>query len=162
MADVLRQQIVDKIAEMALDITVANGYYTDVYEANKEEKSVEQINEFPAINVIVGVEEYLNPFENEAGKLMKTMSVILDCYLRSKENKQALVAKLVADLEKRFCDDTPSATPAYNLEGKCLIVLPVRTTPFDVSVASDNIFGVEFEMDVKYRQSRRDATITVA
>jgi len=159
MADVVRQVIVDKIVEMARGITTANSFRTNVSEVNNEDKSVERIKEFPAINVIVGVEEYLNPLQNEAGKLIKTMNVVLDCYLRNKENKQSLIAKLVADLELRFCDDTISATPAYNLEGKALIVLPVRTTPFDVMAGENNVFGVEFEMEIKYRQSRKDPTI---
>ena len=155
----VRQQIIDKIAEMLLDITVASGNYNfTILEVNKEDVSIDNIKQFPAVNILVGPDTYLNPTANEAGRLIKTLNVTLDCYLDEVENKQAEAAKFVADIELRFHNDTPGETSAYNLEGKCLTLLPVDSVIFDIMSTSDK-FGIEHQMDVKYRQSRKDPTL---
>lgn len=158
MADPRQWAIIEKIAEMARDITTTNGYNNSVLEVNTEDVSFENLREFPAINVLIGTETYLNNTLSEAGRLMKTMNVTLDCYLRGSEERQKFAAKFAADLELRFCDDTPGASSAYNLEGEALIVLPVSSTPFNIA-NNEELYGFEWVMQVKYRQQRKDPTV---
>lgn len=162
MADPVQWRIVEKIAEMAKDITTANGYNHTVLETNTEEVSVENIDQFPCINVLTGTEEYSDPEETEGGRLVNTFNVVLDCYLEGEENKQKETSLLVADIKKRFFQDQDTDPPngifAYNLEGTCNIALPVRSEPFNVE-STKHLFGFEFTMEIHYRQSRDDPTV---
>jgi len=166
MPEVVQRVIHNKIVEMIQDITVANGYLTDIREVNKGDVSLENIEQFPAVNVISSDTVYLNPENNEAGKLMKTTRFLLDVYMEEAEVRirDDLLINLMADIEVRFCDDVWGGNPAYsmtdtagNLEGTALIALPVNTTIFDIMDHKDQ-FGLTFTMDVKFRQKRSDPT----
>jgi len=159
MADVVRLQIKDMIATMLEDITLANNYHFDIGSIYKEDVDANTIKEFPAVNVLIGAEEYLNPTKSEGGRLAKTLNVVLDCYIREKEDKETAISNFIADLELLFFNDQlVGGTFPYSLRGKALISIPIRTTPFD-SMVDKHVCGVEFEFMVKYRQSRRDPTV---
>jgi len=157
--------IIDQIDKMLKDITKANGYINDIGESNKEEVSFENLRQFPAVNIINGTTDYLNPAFSESGKHTKTANIILDCYLKGEEDKQKRMINFVADLESRFGDDTIDGNPAFsqtanafNLENKSLIVIFVNAIPFSIE-GEKHFFGVEFSMQVKFRQSRKDPTV---
>lgn len=165
MADVVALQQINQIAKMLLDIKKSNGYLSDVREVNKEEVSIENIKQFIAVNIITAITDYSNPELSDAGKHVKTMNVVLDCYLRGKENKQKNMLNFLADLEIRFGDNTPDGNPAfsqtataYNLENKALIVIFNQAIPFSVE-GEKHIFGIEFLVEVKFRQSMVDPTV---
>lgn len=165
MPSPVQWEIVLKLRDMAKTILKSNGFYTDVLEVNTEDVSPENIDEFPCINILTGVEEYLNPTQSESGKLVKTFNVKLDCFFDGSEDgdkRQELTSKLLSDLELKFFNDAdtdpPNGVYAYNLEGKALIAIPVRSIPFNV--ASDNYkFGIELEMQIHYRQKRSDPNV---
>jgi hypothetical protein len=158
MSDVCQLQIIDKLVEVLKRIKIASGYRTDVMEVNKKEVSFENIKKFPAINIIVGQEDYLNPPVSEAGRLTKTLNVVLDAYIDTKADKQTKISNLIADIELLLYDDTVRALNVFNLEGKCFMLLPVRNTPFNLD-STDIQCGFEHELQVKYRQSRKDPTL---
>lgn len=162
MANPVKWTIIEKLAGMLEEITTARGYRNQVREVNKEEVSPENMEEFPCINVLVQPENYLNPIESEAGRLVKTLNVTLDCYLEGEEDKQKRTISLEADVEKRLFDDQDTDPPngifAYNLEGTCNIIIPVNSTPFNVE-STRHLFGFEFNVQIHYRQSRNDPTV---
>lgn len=155
--ETVEEQILDKLAEMLADITTANGYRQNIYEVNKEDVSVEKIKEFPAINIIIGPIDYRNQSGNAAGRLVKIMTVMLSYFMESPENRPKMRIDGTADLEKRFCDDTVSADPAYNLEGKSLILIPIQCIPFSIDDGK-NRFGFDWTAEVHFRQSRKNST----
>jgi len=163
--DVVELEIIDSIAKMLRDIKTSNNYLSTVAEVNKEEKSVEDMRQFPAVNIVKGITEYSDPQFSESGKHTKTLNVVLDCYLQGKENKQTILTKFLADLEIRFADDTiggntnfNQTATAYNLENKCLIVIFVNAVPFSVE-GEKHWYGIELSMQVKFRQKRSDPTV---
>jgi len=152
----VQDQILDQLQTQLLTITTANSFNTDIGEVNKGTRSPENIRKWPAINILVGPETYFNPTANEAGRLMKTMTVVLDVYMKGKKTRQEKLSDLIADIELCLYDDTV-ANERYNLSGKCLVMQPVQTLPFELE-SSDNMYGFEHEFMIKYRQKRSDPT----
>jgi hypothetical protein len=149
-------QIVAKLKTQLETITIVNGFNTDVGGVYDEPVSPENIKKFPAINIYVGPESYVVG-TNEAGRLMKTASVILDVYIQEKERQRQKITELLADIELVLYDDT-IAKSRYNLCGKCLIMQPVQTNPFQIQ-GENHICGFEHEISIKYRQKRSDPTV---
>ena len=162
MPNVLQLNIIDKIAEMLKRIQKSNGFLCNVDEVNKQDVSPENIREFPAINISTGPTTYVNPTNSEAGRLVKTIEIILDVYIKGKEDKEIKLANLLADIEKTFFRDEDTDPPnriyAYNLERQCNIVIPVSCYPFNV-IKDEHLYGFQFTMQVKFRQSRNDPTV---
>ena len=149
---------------MCGDITLANNYLTDIREVNIGDVPIESITDFPCINVNAGTTTYLNPIQNEAGKLMKTFSVVLEVFIRENEprvREEALI-NVIADLETRFADDTLNGNPTYNqtatawnIENNVLIAQPTSAEIFDLESYKD-ILGVAFSLEIKIRQRRNN------
>lgn len=155
---------IEKITEMCNDITLANNYLTDIREVNVGDVPIEQIVDFPCINVNASTTTYLNPIQNEAGKLMKTFNVVLEVFIRENEPRvrEESLINAIADLETRFGDDTYNGNPAYNqtatawnIENNVLIAQPTSAEIFDLESYKD-ILGVAFSLEIKIRQRRND------
>jgi hypothetical protein len=159
--DTVEERIIDKIAEMAEEITVANGYRKTVARVYKQERSLENLwnRGLPAINVVNdGTVIYQNPINSESGRLIKEMPIVLEYVGVAAEKQDEYLADAKADIELRYFDDTPSATPKYNLEGEALVIIPVECTRFNVEDDKKKI-GLAMLMNVHFRQSRRNPTL---
>lgn len=166
MTEPVQYRILQTIALMLLDIKKSNNYYFDMGQAQTEEVSIEDIREFPAVNVLMGPVDYLTGRGgSEAGRLVKTLNITLDTYIRGEEDKQLYITRMLADLEIRFGNDTVNGSTAYNqeanawdVEGEALATIFTSALPFSVD-SEKHLFGVEFQMQIKYRQDRNDPTV---
>lgn len=166
MADPIQLTIIEKVTSMCREISHENNYYTDVREVNVGDVPVEQMTDFPCINVNATTTSYLNPQQNEAGKLMKTFVVLIECFINENEARvrEENIIKFIADLERRFADDTiggntslNQTASAFNVEGTALIAQPISTDIFDLESYKD-VLGFAFTLEIKFRQKRNDVT----
>lgn len=157
---------INKIVSMCEEITTDNNYLTDVREVNAGDVPLEQISQFPCINVNAASTTYLNPVLNEAGKLIKTFTVLIEAFIREDEPtiRQTKLINMLADLETRFADDTVNGNTnfnqtatAWNIENNILIAQPVSAEIFDLESYKDTL-GVSFALECKFRQKRDDNT----
>jgi len=164
VADILEIQQLNKIISMLGDIKKVNGYLNDIREVNKVETDPEQIQQFPAVNLVMGDLEYP---KYESGHHMKRRTYILDTYFRANDAQaaQEIGLKLVADFEIRFADTTINGNTnyrqtanAYNLENTCLTVYPVSVTLWDASENSD-LYNIGWEFEVHFRQRADNPTL---
>jgi hypothetical protein len=157
-------QALEAIKKMCEEITLENNYLTGVREVNVGDVPMEVIKQFPAININAGGTTYLNPIQNEAGKLMKTFNVLIEAFITETEPRvrEEKLINIIADLETRFADDTIDGNPTYNqtktafnLENTVLICQPISAEIFDLESYKDTL-GVAFQLEIKIRQRRND------
>lgn len=158
-------QAIDKLQEMVMDIQVHNNYYNDIRRCYKVFTSPEDAGGYPYCNIILGDLTYANNQKNEKSNLMKSQAVTLDVWYEagSEERRQELYCKLLADFETRFLDNTAGGSAHYsmsqtaiNLENTINIVLPNRVSQW--AIEETNICNFEFELELRFRQNRRNPT----
>ena len=91
----IREQIVDLMVTKLADISVLNGYYTDIGVRVERVRPVFQPGELPAISVIPQVETT----ERIYGKRVCSMPVIVECfYFHGAVSPSVIVEKISGDL----------------------------------------------------------------
>jgi len=153
----VRENIRNAIIFNLQQITVANGFDADVF-TDEDILSHEQIIEYPFVNVVSKAESYLNAGDSTLHdiRLRKTASYDMDCYIRSIDDPNDSIEKILADIEKRFMLN-------YNLQdssGKRTAVECMFTFNEKFGIETNKpLHGISIGLDVFYRQDLNDPTV---
>ena len=161
----VKQNIRTQLKSMAVGMTKANGFNIDVCEVNTKDVSIENIKEFPCINILLDDTEILNADESssDAQHLRKKLNGVFDAYIEKSDDQEDTIDLWEADFEKRFLASyplggVPPAPTAYTVEGKALEILLINQIPFNLQ-DEKKIVGMIIPFSVWYRQDIEDPTV---
>lgn len=142
------------------NIKIDRGYRTDVKEVYNESPTLEEIKEFPAIDVITGDDAYENieGGGHSSRVLIKRLTVLISCYLHSNVDMKLAQDRMIADLEDYFMT-YPYAPDAINPDVHWARECMFRSArPFGLETNKPN-GGVDVEIVFFYGQQIDDARI---
>jgi len=143
-------------------IKPANGYFNDVKEANDIYKSVEEIRQFPAIDValINIVYENIKSGGHSHRNLIKNLEFRLDCYMMLTGNIQLGQIRMLRDLEKFFMSleyrRIPDVTDFNKHWAREVMFSSMR--PFSINSTTPNC-GIEVNITIFTAQDIYDPSI---
>lgn len=106
--DISRRNEIRAAVKYGLEqITTDNGYNTTIHGINFDARGAESILEFPAVNLRVGREEYLNAISggHSFGRLMKNITIYFDVFCQDINTVWIEKNKVIADIEKYFMNN---------------------------------------------------------
>jgi hypothetical protein len=142
-------------------ITKENGYNYTITRAYDPPMSIEQISEFPAVNVAMGKETCENANDlgltGNRGVLHMSLPVNLECFIHESNNVELAQYNMERDIKKYF---GTNYTIPYNGNPTAFALKYGGGLPFGIreNVVS-GICGVDIILTVIYRQLVNDPTV---
>lgn len=155
MADSVKTTIRKQLQVLLQTIRVSNGYLTNVGEVNTEDVDINNLKNFPAINIVFGAEEVLVNQDSQ-GHITKSLSAVLDCYLVDNATLQTSMENLLQDIEKCLL----GSEAGYSINGNARELMIISNQPFYLTVNKPN-GALQVNLKIWYAQSQNDPTVKV-
>lgn len=135
-------------------IRKTNGFKNDMGDIHIEVKAIDQLKNFPAVNLEWGIEKYLNaddPTLSQDRKLHKRLPVYMDVFLKGYTDPYIARETILWDFKKLFSVN-------YTINGTCYEVLVSDMLDFGVAGTSPMI-GISIELAIIYNTAINDPSV---
>jgi len=143
-----KDDIIDEIKTRLGNISVANGYLSDVAEVAEDIKAPEELRSFPVLFVIDGPERKTDA---DVDELDATLTVIVTGFVEATEGKEQLRRNLQIDVEKALTNT--NGVPDHFLGGQLHIT---NVKPSEIKTDKGGYPGpyamFDYDFEIKYFQ----------
>lgn len=153
-----RTRIRQALLYLLKQISIDNGYKTNVSEVHDEALNFNNIKRFPAIVLTFATENILEYGVNNQTfvKQFHELRAFLDCFVYERETPSFAREELIHDLEKLI--GVNHGLPGEDGKCTCYFAQPVSIIPFGMKSNLPYV-GFSMELLIKYAQKRDDPTV---